>query len=171
MSLKTCLRHVFSLYMALLALYCAVHLIKYLNTIDIHCNYALINVIIYISTPYMSLPRFLHYPYLPHSLPLFSPFSWRAASTSTNSIAQTRCLRAVNCVPVSPNQKWVGTRDYWSFVFRQNNYRFRANHDIKLTDDTCYLMISVGGISISAQYNQDISFVTTCLRHVANIAN
>ena len=44
--------------MALLAFYCVVHLIQYLHTIDIKCNYALINVITHISTPYLSLPNY-----------------------------------------------------------------------------------------------------------------
>ena len=66
----------------------------------------------------------------------FSPFSGRSASTSTNSTGQTRCLQTVNCVRVSPYQKWVGTRYGWYDVVCQNNYRFRANHDTKLTDDT-----------------------------------
>ena len=101
----------------------------------------------------------------------FSPFYGRAASTSTNSAGQTRCLRAVNCVRVSPHQEWVGIRDGWYVVVRQNNYRCCANHDTKLTDDTWYLMISVGGISVSARYDWVMSFVKTCRRHVSGITN
>ena len=51
------------------------------------------------------------------------------------STGQTRCLQALNCVRVSPDQKWVGTRDDWLFVVRQKNYICCAKHDTKLTDD------------------------------------
>ena len=53
----------------------------------------------------------------------------------TISTGQTRCLQSVNYVCVSPHQEWVGKIDDWSFVVRQNNYIFHANHDTKFTDD------------------------------------
>ena len=101
----------------------------------------------------------------------FSPFSGSAASTLTNSTGKTRCLQAVNCVRVPTHQEWVGTRDGWSVVVRQKNYRCRENHDTKLTDNMWYLMIGVGEISVLDRYDQDMSFVTTCRRHITNITN
>ena len=70
---------------------------------------------------------------------------------------------------MSPHQEWVKTRDGWSIIVRQNNYRYRSHHDTKLTDDTWYLMIGFGGISVSSRYHQGISFVTTCCRHVSDM--
>ena len=94
-----------------------------------------------------------------------SIFSGQADSTSTNPTGQTHCLRAVNCVCVSPHQEWVGSRDGSSVVGFQNNYRCCANHDTKLTDDIWYMMIGVGGISMSDRYDLDMPFVTTCRWH------
>ena len=112
---KTCLRYIFSLYVALLALYCVVHLIQSLHTIDMQCNYALINVIIHISTPYLSISRFLHHSYLPHSLPCL-----RCHLT----IVQLVLPLLVVCLQSSPQQslKWYIIGSYHHY-HHQGVYR------------------------------------------------